>query len=292
MNPTQTLTGLHGTPTPHPFTRGILMAIILAYLGAFILVLINVGPGEALRRVFAEGIILSLWLWSAHRLLRHQPILDIPIKRPRLELSVGVLVVVLGSLAVTGSFLRAGWLAPLVGLLTLLVPLATVLALRYDRPTLGLAIGPRQGWLAAALMIAINIGIGLVGNQLLPPAELPTPPGQDLAESISTPQDVVVLLAYFVSIAALPEEFFFRVYLQSRLERYVPAGWAILIQAVLFTAMHTPRNIIRLGYAWPLALAEALTISNGLLGGYFWRQTRSLPILLVLHLFAYIRVGL
>jgi membrane protease YdiL (CAAX protease family) len=113
-----------------------------------------------------------------------------------------------------------------------------------------------------------------------------------MAESIHGPFDVVVLLGQILFNAAIPEELYLRVYLQPRLARYVPLSWAIFIQAILFAAIHLPRDVLRLGYSWPLALASLFSLSNGVIGGYFWSKTRSLPVLIVLHLFAYSRIGL
>jgi membrane protease YdiL (CAAX protease family) len=72
----------------------------------------------------------------------------------------------------------------------------------------------------------------------------------------------------------------------------MPLGWAIVVQALLFSALHLPRSVLRLGYAWPLALASVFHLCNGVLGGYLWSKTRSLPLLAALHLFAYPRIAL
>jgi hypothetical protein len=62
---------------------------------------------------------------------------------------------------------------------------------------------------------------------------------------------------------------------------------------LLFSAAHLPQQIIGLGHPWPLALAfTVLTPANGLIAGYLWWKTRSLPLLVLLRLFAYARIGM
>ncbi|HEY4656338.1 MAG TPA: hypothetical protein VIH22_17595 [Cyclobacteriaceae bacterium] len=53
-----------------------------------------------------------------------------------------------------------------------------------------------------------------------------------------------------------------------------------------------PQGLIRYEESWPIALAGVFTIANGIIAGYLWNRTRSLPLLVLLHLFAYIRIGL
>lgn len=100
------------------------------------------------------------------------------------------------------------------------------------------------------------------------------------------------MLGQLLLLATLPEELYFRAYLQPRLAHYLPVGWAIVLQALLFSAAHLPQHVIRFGYSWPLVLAELFSSGNGMIGGYRWWRTRSLPLLTVLHLFAYPRFGL
>jgi membrane protease YdiL (CAAX protease family) len=86
-----------------------------------------------------------------------------------------------------------------------------------------------------------------------------------------------------------PEELFFRVYLQTRLEKLMPVGWAIIIQSLLFSIIHIPGNAAILGWGWSVVphLANTLLLTNGLIGGYLWHRTKSLPILIVYHLTTY-----
>ena len=276
--------------TATPFTKNISITLGLFYVTGFVIVLFAIGPWEAVRQFAAEGVILALWLWSAHKLLGDALIEVIPIKRPALELGLGLGSFLLLFIGAAGRYLGIKWLSFFI--VVFLLPVVVFVALRYDRRAVGLINASRRAWLAVLAIVVINIAVGIVAGQLLPPGELPTPPGADLAEGIRGPLDVLLILGQLVLVAAIPEELFFRVYLQTRLERYLPLGWAIVAQALLFNAAHFPQHVIRFGYSWPLALAGLLPITNGLIGGYLWLRTRSFPLLVVLHLFAYPRFGL
>lgn len=274
------------------FPWGLRLTLLTAYVSAFLIIWLAAGPGEAGRRVGAEGLILVLWLAAALPLLRQQSPETIRIERPRLELGLGLLVVLLGAVTVAARYAGLGWLAPVVGATIIGLPLLVWLLLGYDRRSFGLQWPPARAWLALLLVVGINIVIGQTLGRWLPPGELPEPPGADLSEGLESAIDVPFLIAQLLVVAALPEELFFRVYLQPRLERYLPVGWALALQAFLFSAMHLPQQILLHGESWPLALAGAVLVNNGLISGVFWRRTRSLPILLLLHLFAFPRFGL
>lgn len=284
---------VNSQPHGSPFTRPVLVVIGTLYGVAFGLAVIFGGPWLAVRKVAMQAIILSLWLWAAHRLLAREADQDIPIKRPAIEPGLGIAVLIT---AVIITVLRystdMAWLR-LAFYGAMFTPLAALLVLRYDRRAMGLHIGSRRGWLALLIVVLINGLIGVGAGGLLPPSELAEPPGADLAEGIGSAWDVLLLAGQLIVIAALPEELVLRVYLQPRLNHYVPLGWAILIQAVIFNALHLPQQLIRLGNPLPLALAyTVLTPANGLIAGYLWRKTRSLPLLIVLHVLAFPRFGL
>ena len=67
---------------------------------------------------------------------------------------------------------------------------------------------------------------------------------------------MVVLLLTLLVGAALPEELLMRVKSQPRLARFVPLGWAILIQAPLFAAAHLPQKPIGYEEPWLVALGS------------------------------------
>lgn len=275
-----------------PLTTGVLIAIFLAYVLGFIIVLTAVGVGEASRQFLAEGVILALWLWVAHRLLRNISTQDEPVKHPRLELSLGLAGLAVTTGLVVAVYVGATWLSWSIRLIDYGLPLAVFILLGYGWQAIGLSIAPWRAWIALLAIVVINLVFGIMGGQLLPPGELPIPPGADMAAGIHGPIDTVLLLGQILFNAAIPEELYLRVYLQPRLARYMPLGWAIVIQALLFSAIHLPRDILRLGYSLPLAIASLFHLGNGVIGGYLWSKTRSLPLLVVLHLLAYSRIGL
>jgi len=56
--------------------------------------------------------------------------------------------------------------------------------------------------------------------------------------------------------------------------------------------MLTPMYMFANGYSLPFSLALTLALTNGVLAGYFWRKTGSLPLLILLNLLAFTRWGL
>jgi len=91
---------------------------------------------------------------------------------------------------------------------------------------------------------------------------------------------VRVLFAWLVI-----EELLFRVVLQTRLEKLMPVGWAIIVQALLFSIVHIPANATYLEWGWNVLphLANTLLLTNGLIGGYLWHRTRNLAVLILYH---------
>jgi membrane protease YdiL (CAAX protease family) len=274
------------------WTRGVIFAILLAYAAGFVLTALSAGPRQALRDFAAEGLILFLWLLAVRLLLPRQPVIEVPVRRPRPELAAGLAAVPV--LAAGAALYYLGQPRFIYFNLALIYTLPLViLAMQPDRRlAFGLRMPSGRAWLALLAVIAINIALGINLGSLLPPGELATPPGSDLAGQLTSAPQILLLLAQLVVRAALPEELFFRVYLQPRLSRFMPAGWAILLQALLFSAVHLPQALIRGADSWPLGLAGVFMLANGLIAGCFWRRTRSLPLLILLHVFAFPRIGL
>lgn len=85
--------------------------------------------------------------------------------------------------------------------------------------------------------------------------------------------------------AGLPEEFFYRGALQSRLARLSGAGWGLALQALVFAAVHAPRAAERMN-AGPLAgaaAAFAMFVPMGLALGVVFARTRSLAAPCLVH---------
>ena len=268
------------------------IAVGLAYLTGFIVVLATVGPWEATRQFAVEGLILLTWFGIAHLILRRIPVTALTIKKPVIELTLGLVGFVFLIGLAAAYYLGLDLARPAVYLLDYGIPLAVFIGCRYGKKAMGLSNAPGRAWLAVAGIILVNFLAGFVFGQFLPPGELPTTPGADLSEQFKSALDILVEIGRILFIAAVPEELFFRVYLQPRLAQYLPLRWAIVVQALLFSLIHLPQQIIHFGYSWPVALVGVLAVNNGLIGGYLWSRTRSLPLLVVLHLFAYPRIGL
>jgi len=265
----------------------------MCYAISGIIVFSQVGLWEMIRHVVINGVIVIAWLWSANIILRQVPLPEAePIRYPALELAwlLAGLVLAVGLVANAS----AGWM-PLPRWLYYLATYGAVLilnvGLRYQVRSLGIAWPPKRAWLALLATILISIAAAIL-FQVLPSGEGATVPQADLANQITGPLSVVVLVVGLVFRAALPEELLLRVGIQPRLAQFFPVGWAILVQALLFSAGHLPQRLILYDEPLLLSLGYLIAVDNGLIGGYLWHRTRSLPLLLLLHLFAYPRFGI
>lgn len=92
-------------------------------------------------------------------------------------------------------------------------------------------------------------------------------------------------------IAGLPEEFFFRGMLQTRLEKRWNAPTAILISGILFTAWHLPtRFFLASGVEGEAGDLYSVVLGTGvpvflasLFFGWHWARYRNLPVLICTH---------
>jgi membrane protease YdiL (CAAX protease family) len=140
-----------------------------------------------------------------------------------------------------------------------LIPTLLALALLGHRSSeMGLA---RPHWRLVAALLGLTTLFGLATGALLR-----TLPGQAL-----------VLYGAGILINALPEELFFRGFLLPRLERMLgnPLN-ALVASALLFNALHVPIELSR-GTPLPLALLGTVSIGypSGLIWGYLYLRTRS-----------------
>ena len=279
--------------TNSPFTRGVIAAGLLLYAISGVIIFSQVGLWEMVRHVVVNGAVVMAWLWSARTILRDVPVPETePIRHPALELAWLLAGLALAIGLAANAY--GGWL-PLPRWLYYLATYGLVLTLwaglRYPVRSLGIAWPPRRAWLALLAAVVVNIGAAIL-FQILPPGEGATVPQADLANQITGPLSVVVLVVGLVFRAALPEELLLRVGLQPRLAQFMPVGWAILVQALLFSAGHLPQRLILYQESPLLSLGYLMAVDNGLIGGYLWYRTRSLPLLLLLHVFVYPRFGI
>lgn len=275
------------------FGRRIIGAILACYLLSALIIGLEVGPWEAVRQAAVGGLLAFGWLFALRQILRDSPIPELPaIRRPRIEL-VLLLVSLLGMVSMVavrygGQYDLPSWPTYL---LSYGVVIAIVVAGGYGRRGLGLTLPPRRAWLGVGAVIGLNVVAGVV-FQMLPAGEAADLPAEDLAQQLTGPLSVLVLFLGLLVRAALPEELVLRVGIQPRVARFIPVGWAIVVQALLFSAGHFPQQFISYGKPLLLSIGYLLPIENGLLGGYLWYRTRSLPLLLIVHLFAYPRFGI
>lgn len=275
------------------FGLWMITAILACYLLSALIMATQVGPWEAVRHSVTGGLLAFGWLFAVHLALRDSAIPELPvIRRPRLEL--GVLLLTLLGMASMAAVRFSGWVdfpSWLYYLLSYGAVFAIFVGGGYGARGLGLTLPPRRVWLVVVAAIGLNI-VAAVLFQIMPAGEGVDVPAEDLAQQLTTPLSVLVLFLGLLVRAALPEELVLRVGIQPRVASFVPIGWAIVVQALLFSAGHLPQELFAYERPFVLSIGYLLPIENGLLAGYLWYRTRSLPPLLMVHLFAFPRFGI
>lgn len=262
---------------------GILILVLLA-LG-FAVTFATIGPWEAVRGFAVEALILGATFYVARQYLPWEDAPRQRLKHPRRELAAGLVGY---ALLVGGAVVmfNGGSSWPLLAA-GMLIPVVVLLVSRYSTAAWGLRLPRPRDWLVLAAGAVLVFALSRGFDALLPPGELAAPAGVAL-EQYAIGGSVLAAAV----LAAVLEELFFRVYLQPRLAAFLPGRWALFWQAVLFSAAYLPLYLIANHYSLPYALALTLVLSNGILAGYFWRKTGSLPLLILLHLLAFMRWGL
>ena len=294
---TKAITGLLSEQAPaplkFPFSRANIAFILVLYAISGLILYNYIGIWEAVRHALINGSIVAAWLMSATLILRDEAVPEyVPVRRPGLELTwVLVTLGVMITLA-TNHYLGA---FPLPSWIYLAVSYGAILLLfvsgRYSRRAFGISLPSKRGWVALLVVILINVAAAAVFI-LVPQGEAAVPPQANLANQINGPVTALLLIAGLLFRAALPEELVLRISLQPRLACFMSLGTAIVIQALLFNAGHLPQLLFRDHKPLLLSVGYLIAIDNGLIGGYLWHRTRSLPLLAILHLFAYIRFGI
>jgi membrane protease YdiL (CAAX protease family) len=94
---------------------------------------------------------------------------------------------------------------------------------------------------------------------------------------------------YTLAQGAMPEEFYYRLGVQTRLTSFIPFGWASLLQGVVFSASHFPQALAtgdrKIG---DLLWSFTPGIANALAGGYFWYRSKNLPAAILFHMAVFI----
>ena len=97
--------------------------------------------------------------------------------------------------------------------------------------------------------------------------------------------NIIAELPIYLFIAAIPEEFLFRFFLQSRLESAFnkPVN-AILLASIIFGLIHLPINIKMYGVTVGIATCIGNNAFGGLFIGYLFYKTRSIWTVIIFHL--------
>lgn len=265
------------------FDVTVAVAALLAV--GFAITLATVGLWEAVRNFAVEAVILGATFWVARQYLPWEDAPRERVKHPRFELAAGLVayaLLVYGAVRMFSG--QSAWALLAAGML---IPVAILLAHRYGAKAWGLVLPRTRDWGVLIVVAALVFGISRGADILLPQGEIPVPADMAL-QNFGVGGSVLAALV----LAAILEELFFRVYLQPRLAAYLSGRWALLWQAVLFSAAYFPLFYIANGYSLTYSAALTLALSNGILAGYFWRKTGSLPLLILLHLLAFSRWGL
>ncbi|MCL4257863.1 MAG: CPBP family intramembrane metalloprotease [Anaerolineales bacterium] len=267
------------------YDTSVVIGILLAI--GFGIALIVVGPGFATRNFLAEAIILAATFAVARQYL---PWKDAPkerLKGPRRELLMallGYVLIMVGARAHYTFGLAWPWLAG-----AMLLPVIAMVSAGYGPKAWGLRLPKPSEIGVLAVVILLTYGLSRALGAVLPASELPSEDVVNLVAPAFTTIGNVVVVAV---LAAILEEIFFRVYLQPRLAAYLPGRWAVLVQALMYSAAFLPLYLFGNRYPLPLAGALVLVTTNGVLAGYFWRKTGNLWLLILLHLLAFGRYGL
>jgi membrane protease YdiL (CAAX protease family) len=253
--------------------RGALSVIILTLVPWLILIIRNPDINDLQQLGGLCGFIAFYWLIS-HR----QPAKPVPVKKPFFELAVAFVLITIWILYRVGEYWH-WYTLPTFGINActgngdivvlkmaemVVVPLLFLLALRYSFPQLGLSWS-KFAWLMALLPISALIALGLSHHPL--------------------EQFMTSTACYFFD-AGLPEEFLFRVFLQTRLEAILHRPlWALWIASFIFGLTHIPIDLHGSFAHWPDALLTAFTfqMSAGIAFGYAYMRTRNLLPVSIIH---------
>jgi membrane protease YdiL (CAAX protease family) len=221
------------------------------------------------------GFIAFYWLVCHGQLQK-----SIMVSKPRLEIGVALGLVALWILYRVGEYWH-WYTLPSLGINSctgngdivvlkmtemVVAPFLFLLALKYSLPQMGINWS-KSAWLIAIVPITALITLGISHHPL--------------------EQFVTSSACYFFD-AGLPEEFLFRVFLQTRLEAVLHRPlWALWIASFIFGLTHIPIDLHGSFAHWPEALLTAFTfqMSAGIALGYAYMRTRNLLPLSVVHMF-------
>jgi membrane protease YdiL (CAAX protease family) len=208
---------------------------------------------------------------------------------PRPWLAVAYFAAYLGYLFASLESELGHWIG-----LVALPALLTALLLRLDRQPAGAArvlstFGLRWGQLGLGVWWALAVGVGLGAGQLLVSRQR-----ADFLALVETGQAAWLLPLAFVlmlATAAFTEEFFFRGFLQTRLEQMTGSRIvALLLASAAFGVYHLPYAYLNphwpsagdWGAAWSAAMGQGV-VGGLVLGAVFLGARRNLVAPIVVH---------
>jgi len=105
-----------------------------------------------------------------------------------------------------------------------------------------------------------------------------------LTQSLPDPVTLAVVSLVTLLTAGVLEEVFYRAWLQTRLERLIGVGPAVVAQALLFAAMHVGHIVAHpAGLATVVAGALAVQGVFGLMQGVLWARYRNIWVIIAIH---------
>lgn len=263
------------SPALFLFAAVFVLAVVMSVLAA---------PSQGLVYVgLSAGIVLLVWLILD--VTKKMPVIDIQVKQPWLELAFGCIVYLvfeftpnpdLGDKWNFGEVLKKG-------LLLFILPFIFLRLRKYFLTSMGLSLAHwRQNFKVAGIVLACMAipSIFFISDTA----------GQILGGQISLTQAAPALMIYFVHNvvrSGLPEEFFYRVFVQTRLAQGLKSRLGgILLTSLLFGLVHIP-NVMR----WypEMTLAEAFCSAFfiqgfiGIIYGVLWDRTHNLIPGVIVH---------
>jgi membrane protease YdiL (CAAX protease family) len=297
-------------PSANNADVGVLLAIMMAV--GFAIAAPLLGVWEAVRGFAIEAVILGATFYIARRWLPWEDAARERIQHPRTELFIAGFGFAFfyfawpyfsGALPPESMFLNGMFANILLGVMIV----TSLLVFRYPGRAWGLRWPTGRELLVLVAVAIVAVGISQLAGSLLPQSEVwldvgparPFVPGSLLwhigaATQNATSAPAVPLLTAVFLLSVIGQELYFRVYLQTRLAHIWPGRWALFWQAVLYWLVaFIPLFFLSGQQLQPsFLLTQAAVLTNGVLAGYFWRKTGSLPLLILLHILMFTRWGL
>jgi membrane protease YdiL (CAAX protease family) len=256
------------SPAVFLFAAVFVLAVILSMLSS---------PSQGLVYVgLSVGIVFLVWLILD--VTKEMPVADIQVREPWLELAFGCLMYLVFEFTPPLNFGDKWSLGEVLkkGLLFLILPYVFLRLRKHPPSSMGLSLSNGKQNLKVASIVLACMAIPS-GFFISDTADL------ILGGQIALTQAVPALVIYFlhnVVRSGLPEEFFYRVFVQTRLSQVLKSRLGgILITSLLFGLTHIPHVI-----KWypEMTLSEAFCSAffiqgfMGLVHGVLWERTHNL----------------